>query len=570
MTSTGDVPQPVSSGGGPSSDGGPGRYQQSINPGPCERAVEQLNQVEAEFVKLRTEFVTQPLVKSDAAVATADRISQKLLPRLNAVLNRFQMVFEQEEFAVVDRATLKEFVATRKQSWRLLADALREADAEKLKQHSELWMKSTVLGARVMATKRSSTMPTAAQSMRDFKQSLVGMTPRLIATPILVAINVLVFAAMVANGADLLGPTPLKIFEWGGNFAPRTLNGDWWRLVTCLFVHIGIFHLGFNMWVLWDLGRLVERLVGTVGFLVLYFVSGIAGSIASVAWNPAIISAGASGAVFGVAGGLLAFLAFQRKAVPVVVLKQLRNSMLLFLVFNLYYGMTSKGIDMAAHIGGLTAGFACGLILSQPLSVEMRARRKVRNLAAIVAGGVLLPLIAFALPRPPAVTAGELPTCTSKEVVDVVQQIVRNSAMGPTVKSLDGFRELSFDSKEMVRRGQCVVHSNSGDVNLQYSVRWQDRAKDQFEVRVLPTGLPSCTSSEVIEVLNRVIRQMATRTKVTSVTGFQEVSVDSKSSKRQGRCVAHTTAGDIELKYTVQWRNEAAGEFEVVAEAVKR
>jgi len=82
--------------------------------------------------------------------------------------------------------------------------------------------------------------------------------------------------------------------------------------------------------------------------------------------------------------------------------------------------------------------------------------------------------------------------------------------------------------------------------------------------------LPSCTSSEVIEVLNRVIRQMATRTKVTSVTGFQEVSVDSKSSKRQGRCVAHTTAGDIELKYTVQWRNEAAGEFEVVAEAVKR
>jgi flagellar biosynthesis/type III secretory pathway protein FliH len=141
--------------------------------------------------------------------------------------------------------------------------------------------------------------------------------------------------------------------------------------------------------------------------------------------------------------------------------------------------------------------------------------------------------------------------------------------MGPTVKSVDGFRELSFDSKEMVRRGQCVVHSNSGDIDLQYSVRWRDRAKGQFEVQVLPTGLPSCTSSEVIDVLNRVIREMATRTKVTSVTGFREVSVDPKSSKRHGRCVAHTTAGDIEIKYTVQWRNEKAGQFEVLAEAIQ-
>ncbi len=367
MTSTGDNPQPVPLGGGPPSSGGLG-----------EQAVEQLNLVEAPFTKLRTQIVTQPLVKSSAALAAADRIERELLPRLNALLERAQRVVEQEkvanaESAAADTAALKEFAETRTQSWRLLAAALREGDADKLKQHSELWMKSTVLGVRVMATNRSLAMPTPAQGMRDFRQALVGMTPRLIATPLLVAINVLVFAAMVASGAHLLAPAPLKIFEWGGNFGPRTLNGEWWRLVTCLFVHIGIFHLGFNMWVLWDLGRLVERLIGTVGFLVLYFVSGIAASLASVAWNPAIISAGASGAVFGVAGGLLAFLALQRTAVPVVVLKQLRNSMLLFLVFNLYYGMTAKGIDMAAHIGGLTAGFACGLILSQPLSVEMRA-----------------------------------------------------------------------------------------------------------------------------------------------------------------------------------------------------
>ena len=73
------------------------------------------------------------------------------------------------------------------------------------------------------------------------------------------------------------------------------MNGQWWRLVTCMFVHFGILHLAFNMWVLWDLGRLVERLVGNVGFVVLYFLSGIAGSIASLVWNPTVVSAAPRG-----------------------------------------------------------------------------------------------------------------------------------------------------------------------------------------------------------------------------------------------------------------------------------
>jgi hypothetical protein len=114
-----------------------------------------------------------------------------------------------------------------------------------------------------------------------------------------------------------------------------------------------------------------------------------------------------------------------------------------------------------------------------------------------------------------------------------------------------------------------VAHAKSGDVDLQYTVRWQDRAKGQFEVRVLTTGLPSCTNSEVIDVLNQVIRKNAKGIKVTSVTGFKELSFDPKSNTRQGRCVAHTAAGDIEFKYTVQWRNEDAGQFEVLAEAIK-
>ena len=97
------------------------------------------------------------------------------------------------------------------------------------------------------------------------------------------------------------------VLEWGANFGPKTMDGQWWRLFTSMFLHFGIIHIGFNMWVLWNVGRLVERLVGNFGFALLYVVSGLLGSVASLAWNPTTISAGASGAVFGVVGALIGF-----------------------------------------------------------------------------------------------------------------------------------------------------------------------------------------------------------------------------------------------------------------------
>lgn len=248
----------------------------------------------------------------------------------------------------------------------------------------------------------------AAQPVKDFERALVTFTPRVIATPAIVLVNVLVFAVMIATGVHFVAPTAQSIAEWGANFGPKTLNGQWWRLVTCLFLHYGILHLAFNMWILWAVGRLVERLVGNLGFVVLYFVSGIAASIASLAWNPIVVSAGASGAVFGVVGALLGVLAFRRDTVPPKVLKQLRNSMVGFLIYNAFFGITASQIDMAAHVGGLLAGFACGLILSQPLSVEMLARRRRRNAVVVVSGAIVLPLLAAALPDAPPDIGGEL------------------------------------------------------------------------------------------------------------------------------------------------------------------
>jgi rhomboid protease GluP len=224
----------------------------------------------------------------------------------------------------------------------------------------------------------------------EFELTIRELTPRVLVTPAIIGINVVVFIMMVANGVDFMSPTVENLIAWGADFGPRTTNGEWWRLLTATFVHIGVLHLGFNMWVLADVGPLVERLVGNAGFLVLYLASGLLGSLASLYWNPLIVSAGASGAIFGICGALLGFVMLRSDSIPKERLSKLRNSIVVFLGYNLLYGLTRDGIDMAAHVGGLVAGFVGGLLISQPIKRESAAGRTVRNLVAAGAGGVAI------------------------------------------------------------------------------------------------------------------------------------------------------------------------------------
>ncbi|MFC1858608.1 rhomboid family intramembrane serine protease [Thermodesulfobacteriota bacterium] len=227
-----------------------------------------------------------------------------------------------------------------------------------------------------------------------FQNTLREMTPKVIFTPVIIGINTLVFVVMLINGVDVLSPTIKSLLSWGANFGPSTVDDEWWRLLTCTFLHIGIIHLLFNMWVLWDVGNLVERLVGNVGFVVLYLVSGLIGSLASVFWNPFVVGAGASGAVFGVCGALIAFLAWG-SSIPTEVLGKLRNSVLAFLAYNLLFGLGQEGIDMAAHIGGLAAGFICGVAMRQRLTPDSVAKRYIRNVLTVVIGVALIVLAWF-------------------------------------------------------------------------------------------------------------------------------------------------------------------------------
>jgi len=408
------------------------RYRESLRSSSVEPAIAPLRQVEQQFAELRTDAVARLRSATEPDNAMADRIRQELLPQYAEAVKQLQQ--EGEADGQTDRgpSRLMEYAKTRQQSWQLLAEALQENDTEKLQRHIELWERSEMLMVGAMAESQSLAKPTPAQRVREFQRALVTFTPRLIATPAIVIANILVFAAMIATGVHFFAPTVQSIADWGANFGPQTMSGQWWRLVTSMFLHYGILHLGFNMWVLWDLGRLVERLVGNVGFVALYFVSGIAGSIASLAWNPVVVSAGASGAVFGVAGALLGLVAFRRDTVPTAVLKQLRNSMAAFVAYNVLYGLTTPEIDMAAHIGGLVAGFACGLILSQPLSVEMIARRRVRNGVVVVVGAIGLPLAAFALPDAPPDIGREMQDFAEMEVqaLGTYDALVRRAQRG--------------------------------------------------------------------------------------------------------------------------------------------
>ncbi|NUQ62117.1 MAG: rhomboid family intramembrane serine protease [Pirellulales bacterium] len=240
-----------------------------------------------------------------------------------------------------------------------------------------------------------------SEAVIAFARTLSTLTPWRIVTPTLVIANVVVFVVMVASGVDAFRPVPRSLADWGANFGPMTMNGQWWRLGTCMFLHAGIVHLALNMLFLWYVGRLVERLVENFGFVVLYFVSGIAGSIASLAWHPERMSVGASGAIFGVTGGLLGFILLRRDSMPDAVFRQLRHSVLGLIVYNVLFGAAVPGIDTAAHIGGLAAGFVGGLVLSQPLSAEKAPRRWLRNAALLIIGTAGLLAAAVALPDAP-------------------------------------------------------------------------------------------------------------------------------------------------------------------------
>jgi rhomboid protease GluP len=152
-----------------------------------------------------------------------------------------------------------------------------------------------------------------------------------------------------------------------------------------MFLHSGFVHLLMNMWILLRIGPFTERLFGRVSFLVLYLFAGIGGDLASLAWHPASVAVGASGAIFGLYGGLFAFLLRHSNAVPPQRVGPLVKSGAIFVVANLMSGLATINVDVSAHVGGFVAGLLLGCGLSFPLTADREVRLR-RSLVVAVAG----------------------------------------------------------------------------------------------------------------------------------------------------------------------------------------
>lgn len=251
------------------------------------------------------------------------------------------------------------------------------------------------------------------------RKSMLRAAP---ATHLLVGINCAVFLAMWARGISPMSPNVDQLMHWGANNAGSVLiDGQWMRIITAMFLHVGILHLATNMWCLWNLGLLAEPLIGSFGLFAAYILTGAAGNLLSTLVNwvwpihygggimfPA--GAGASGAVFGIAGLLIVLLKSPRLPVPAVELKKLRRSVIYFAAINLAIGFSIWGGNMVVHSGlnidnmAHLGGFSSGLLLAMPMVPRIGSSRSTfdtRLRAALIMMVGLLVLFGFYIAHVP-------------------------------------------------------------------------------------------------------------------------------------------------------------------------
>jgi len=233
-------------------------------------------------------------------------------------------------------------------------------------------------------------------------------------TYLLLAINIAVYLWMVLHHVDPNNPSEQALLHYGANDTWLVLHGQWYRLLTATFVHVGWIHIGTNMWCLWNLGILGEPLIGPYGIVAVYMLTGIAGNLLSMATDVVFtiltrdtralfgVGAGASGAVFGIAGILIVLLSNRRLPFPWEELRRLRSSVVKFAAINLVIGLSTAlpfvnigiRIDNSAHIGGFLSGLALGVPLV-PCMTLGRQRYLARQKAAFAVACLVLALFGY-------------------------------------------------------------------------------------------------------------------------------------------------------------------------------
>ena len=203
----------------------------------------------------------------------------------------------------------------------------------------------------------------ARKADTDLKEMFSLLIPKegFFATAIIMDLNILIYLLMVFSGLGVISFKTEDLVKWGGNVRALTTNGEWWRLLTNIFIHGGLMHIAANMVGLLFVGLFLEPVIGRIKYSVIYLATGIIASCASIYWHPEMLSVGASGAIFGLYGLFLALLLL--KVFPKDFSNGFLISTLLFVGYNLLIGLNG-GVDNAAHIGGLVSGFIIGSFMS--------------------------------------------------------------------------------------------------------------------------------------------------------------------------------------------------------------
>lgn len=201
----------------------------------------------------------------------------------------------------------------------------------------------------------------------DMFKFLIPKRPHFV-TSVILDLNILAFLLMLFGGVHIISPNGPELLEWGANRRMETTSGDWWRLITSMFLHGGIMHLLLNIYGLVLASMFIEPLLGSVRYAIIYSTSGIVGSIASIWWYENTVSVGASGAIFGLCGAVLAV------TLTGIFAKEGKKLILIlfgpYVLINLLLGLAG-GIDNAAHLGGLVSGALVALIICATLKPKL-------------------------------------------------------------------------------------------------------------------------------------------------------------------------------------------------------
>lgn len=254
-------------------------------------------------------------------------------------------------------------------------------------------------------------------------------------TYLFIGINLGMFLLLwLAGGMDMMAVDQRALEGFGAKENARIYGqGEYWRFVTSIFLHIGFIHIFFNNYALWIIGQEIERLYGSARFVVLYLLTGIAGSIASFFYRPEAASAGASGAIFGLFGVLAVFAFRYRKEIPHIISRDIKRRVIPLIAINLGIGWLIPMIDNSAHVGGLVTGGVLALIVPYKRPEERRTGVVWRALEVVCIVVIALSFIAvFRTYDGPPLQARNLMVRPAPRVVDYYNRMI---------KGLDAYRD---------------------------------------------------------------------------------------------------------------------------------